>query len=270
LPAGERKRIIRLGQNELIPLARGWHTVRNVSTQEPAQASRSRDENGNDMEALNKKRDKIEAEFLKTGEWAVVPDADKGIEFLRQKKLSTLLVEHIKSNLPQLIRSASNLKRRRTAERETLGEPRSTGRDQLRFITPMAEEFTRLAHAAVAGVYSDDFFGQLGDRSQRSQDTRLRANITEMSLLFGNVMVECGRRVFVPYPESTSIMPRDYDLESSSSGGQTLSRRRSLNLNEAEDNEPYDESRPSRPQPRAAEDARLRRRNHGRCLHLRL
>ncbi|KAN0110907.1 P-loop containing nucleoside triphosphate hydrolase protein [Hyaloscypha variabilis] len=201
-PGPERERIVRLAKNELIPLKRGWHTVRNLSTEE-RQSKQT-------VEGANmSKRDQVEASFLSTGEWADLSPANKGIESLRSK-LSVMLVEQIRSSLPELIREVDNLKKARSKELEELGIPRITSEDHLKFMMPMAQEFSRIAHAAIAGIYEDDFFGKPGDRSQRTQDTKLRANVTEMSLLFGNVMMACGRKARIDQDEDGIHSPTDY------------------------------------------------------------
>jgi GTP-binding protein EngB required for normal cell division len=135
-PGLERERIVRLAKNELIPLKRGWHTVRNMSTQE-------RQEHTVGDANVTSKRDQVEASFLSTGEWADVPPTDKGVESLRTK-LSAILVEQIRSSLPELIRVVDNLKKSRSTELKELGIPRKTSEDQLKFMMPMAQEFSRI------------------------------------------------------------------------------------------------------------------------------
>ncbi len=193
-PGDERERIIRLAENKLMPLKKGWHTVRNLTTQERRSLEERKEYQIDDAE-IKSRRDDEERRFLNSGEWARIPPADKGADALREK-LSNMLVEQIRSILPELIPAVIRLKKNRTVELEKLGAIRKTSHDQRTFMVPMAQVFVRIANAAVAGHYDDEFFGNPGDRTVRIQDTKLRANITELSLLFGNVMMVCGRKVY--------------------------------------------------------------------------
>ncbi|KAH7471528.1 hypothetical protein FOMA001_g13234 [Fusarium oxysporum f. sp. matthiolae] len=139
-------------------------------------------------------KDEEEERFLSAGAWEKVSTDVKGIKALRDK-LRRLLMDRVRTNLPELINAVRQQKQSRLMQLNTYVKPRRTSEDQRAFLVPMAQEFVRLANAAISGSYEDNFFGKPGDRTPATQHTRLRAIVIEMSRLFYVVMIKCGRRI---------------------------------------------------------------------------
>ncbi|KAK2926406.1 Dynamin [Fusarium oxysporum f. sp. vasinfectum] len=184
----ETERIITLATSGPSILKKGWHTVRNLSAREREKVKAL------DETERCRTRDEEEEKFLSAGAWRKVSTDVKGIKALRDK-LRQLLMDRIRTNLPELINAVRQQKQSRLMQLNTYVKPRRTSEDQRAFLVPMAQEFVRLANAAISGSYEDNFFGKPGDRTPATQHTRLRAIVIEMSRLFYVVMIKCGRRI---------------------------------------------------------------------------
>jgi GTP-binding protein EngB required for normal cell division len=150
----------------------GWHVLRNSSDQE-------RNDESHD-------RDREEQRFFQRRAWSSLPSADRGIESLRNK-LSKVLLEHIKGNLPGLIREIEDNLKSREEEISQLGKPRSTPEEMRSFLLGIAVNFQRLASDAVDGKYGDQFFGDLS-----AVDRKLRARLRHMNWAFDATMLSKG------------------------------------------------------------------------------
>lgn len=150
----------------------GWHVLRNSSEQERNDASHD--------------RDREEQQFFQRGTWSSLPSANRGIESLRTK-LSKVLLEHIKGNLPGLIREIEDSLNAREEELRQLGKPRSTPEEMRSFLLDIAINFQRLAGDAVDGKYGDQFFGDLF-----AFDRKLRARLRQMNWAFDATMLSNG------------------------------------------------------------------------------
>lgn len=163
----------------------GWHVLRNSSEQERNHASHD--------------RDRTEQQFFQRGAWSSLPSADRGIESLRTK-LGKVLLDHIKGNLPGLIREIEDSLDAREEELRKLGKPRSTPEEMRSFLLDIADHFQRLAGDAVDGKYGDQFFGPLS-----AFDRKLRARLRHMNRAFDATMCSKG---------ATYYIQRDVDSES--------------------------------------------------------
>ncbi|KAF5721132.1 dynamin GTPase [Fusarium globosum] len=184
----ETERIITLATSGSSILKKGWHTVRNLSAREREKVKAL------DETEKSRARDEKEEKFLSAGAWGKVSRDVKGIKALRDK-LRLLLMDKVRTNLPELINTVRQQRQSRLMQLTTYVKPRRTPEDQRAFLVPMAQEFVRLANAAISGSYEDNFFGKPGDRTPATQHTRLRAIVIEMSRLFDAVFIACGRRI---------------------------------------------------------------------------
>lgn len=150
----------------------GWHVLRNSSEQERNDASHD--------------RDRTEQQFFQRGAWSSLPSADRGIESLRTK-LGRVLLDHIKGNLPGLIREIDDSLNACEEELRQLGKPRSTPEEMRLFLLDIAVHFQRLAGDAVDGKYGDQFFGDLS-----AFDRKLRARLRHMNRAFDATMSSKG------------------------------------------------------------------------------
>lgn len=136
------------GEDKTNRLTLGWHVLRNRAENEQ--------NNSADM------RDSKEAAFFKT-RWVPVDDKYKGAEALR-KRLSGVLLEHIRRSLPNVVSDIEASLRGREERLERMGtKPRETIEDMRSYMFEIADRFQRLAREGVEGRYVDPFFGGLYD-----------------------------------------------------------------------------------------------------------
>ncbi|SPQ18418.1 1f7c8cc6-8df3-4ecd-98b7-22a042441438 [Thermothielavioides terrestris] len=174
--ANERKYLdLAKGLESMHKLTLGWYVLRN-----PSESERS---SGVDA------RDDIEQRFFRSGAWSSILPANRGVESLR-KRLSKVLLDHIRTNLPGLIQDIeANLKKRQEAL-DRLGSSRSTPEELRSYLLGIAEDFQWLARDGIEGRYSnEDFFGGIEE-----QKTKLRAKLRNMNRAFDAVMNLKGAR----------------------------------------------------------------------------
>ncbi|KAJ9130724.1 Interferon-induced GTP-binding protein Mx3 [Pleurostoma richardsiae] len=146
----------------------GWFVLRNQSEEERTASFEERDRN--------------EKRFFESGPWSAIRRTNRGIESLR-RKLSTVLLDHIKANLPGLIRDIEHNLETRRQQLQQLGEPRSTSRELRSYLFDIAERFHNLTDDALEGRYNDQFFGTMDD-----EDKKLRALIRNLNRAFDAVL----------------------------------------------------------------------------------
>lgn len=194
----EEERYLQYIRNEGIKLKLGWHALRNRS---------HKTRNVSDDE-----RDEEERNHFAKGRWASLPRAHVGIDRLRHR-LSTILLKHIASSLPMLIKDIEQKVDDRKQSLARLGTARPTTRDQRGFLLNISSNFQRITAEALNGMYSKDFFGGLNDETLESGDARrLRAVIRELNEYFADAMSLRGFRrdlaQNVSEPLSDSTNPR--------------------------------------------------------------
>lgn len=188
-------RFVRLVQNQVMPLDLGWHAVRNRGFGTS---------NHTDAE-----RDDCEQKFFASGPWAPLPRRDVGIETLREK-LSRVLLQHIRQELPSLNEAIQNAIVETEAGLKELGAPRDQEPQQRNFLMEKAGRFHRLTEDALRGIYQDQFF------ELRSMDsippTRLRSQIQDLNLAFAHAMYTKGHQyqIIVGQRSSSSEVPPLY------------------------------------------------------------
>jgi GTP-binding protein EngB required for normal cell division len=174
--ADERRYLdMALGFKRRHKLTLGWFVLRN-----PSESERS---SGDDA------RDATEHRFFQSGAWSSIPSANRGVENLR-KRLSKVLLGHIRANLPGLIHDIEANLRTRQEALDRLGSSRSTTDELRSYLLGIAEDFQRLARDAIEGRYSNwCFFGAIDEKR-----TKLRANLRNRNRAFNAVMRVKGAR----------------------------------------------------------------------------
>ncbi|KAL2173145.1 P-loop containing nucleoside triphosphate hydrolase protein [Thermothelomyces heterothallicus CBS 202.75] len=175
--ANERKYLdLAKGRENMHNLALGWYVLRNSSEQERASGTED--------------RDAVEERFFATGPWSSISPANRGVESLR-KRLSKVLLDHIRASLPGLIQDIRTNLRTRQEELDRLGKARSSTEEQRSYLLGVAHEYQRLAHDAIEGRYSNNirFFGGIGQ-----SETKLRAVIRNSNRAFHAIMTTKGGR----------------------------------------------------------------------------
>jgi len=181
-------------------LALGWHVLRNRGETEASLSS--------------EERDKKEAEFFDLGIWSAIPSNNRGIDTLR-KKLSNILLDHIRNNLDTLIKDIEDNMGLRQSRLKRLGDPRSSPRQLRAHLDKIASQFQILALHAVEGNYSDEFFGDLypSDLSfpmDESRIRKIRALVRDLNRTFAYVLATKGsRRVITPDKNENKTVGKD-------------------------------------------------------------
>ncbi|KAF5229003.1 hypothetical protein FAUST_10692 [Fusarium austroamericanum] len=155
----------------------GWHGLKNLSSEERRQGQN---------------RDEIETAFF-AKEWPEIDKSCKGIGSLRPK-LSEFLANQIREHLENLITDVETEIKALRAQVEKLGRKKTTEQQQRDYLSRMAGDFRQLCFSAVQGHYSEDFFNDPNDSSQRSQDKRLQAITRALGQQFISTMIEKGKK----------------------------------------------------------------------------
>ncbi|KAI0889375.1 P-loop containing nucleoside triphosphate hydrolase protein [Annulohypoxylon maeteangense] len=177
-------------------LSLGWHVLRNRGEKE--------------VSHTDKERDDKEREFFESGVWSSVPSKNRGVESLR-KKLSGILLGHIKDNLHGLIQSIEEQVNEHKARLKRLGDPRSTEKELRTHLDRIASQFHILCLQAVEGNYADQFFGGLypkneGTTIDDSRIRKIRALIRDLNRAFAYVLETKGsRRIIIPKKSTTAL-----------------------------------------------------------------
>lgn len=163
-------------------LSLGWHVLRSRTDEE--------DDHSDD------ERDDKEEKFFQTGSWPSVPQENRGVDALRLR-LSDILSNHIKTNLPRLIEDVENKISERQARLTLLGEPRSSPREIRSYLGSITSQFQIVSLQAVDGNYLHKFFGGLypGARGMTHNEGRirkLRATVSAFHRTFAYVLATKG------------------------------------------------------------------------------
>ncbi|KAF1979861.1 hypothetical protein BU23DRAFT_637299 [Bimuria novae-zelandiae CBS 107.79] len=168
LPAGSgtESAYITLARNEDIFFKLGWH-VRNAS----------------------------EASYFRTSNFKCLPKESVGIDALRER-LSRLLFEHVKQELPQLHSDLSQALEDSKTQLTTLGHRRATAEDCKEYLTQLSLDFHRVCAAASEGHYEGPSFrydtNEVFSTHSRASVRRLRAIVQKMNAQFSDILREDG------------------------------------------------------------------------------
>jgi len=191
--SSEEGKFLQLAKNEESSnrFGLGWHVLRNRNE---AEAASSNDE-----------RDRKEAEFFESRVWRNLSSASRGIAELRTK-LSKVLFDHVRQNLPEVIKGIEGNITERRQRLAGLGAARSTSSDHRMYLGSIAKRFNGLARDAVRGLYTDDaFFGRVenSDTGEERNPRKLRAYIRQLNRTFALVLVERGAARLIRMPDGT-------------------------------------------------------------------
>ncbi|KIH86345.1 hypothetical protein SPBR_08141 [Sporothrix brasiliensis 5110] len=150
---------VKMARNRDVHLQLGWHVLRNRDHTMRAASSAERDA-------------KEAAFFTAPGSaWRTVEPAHLGIGPLRPK-LSTVLMDHILSQLPAILADVDALLAECRLGLARLGSPRATAGEQRQYLSRISSQFSTLVTAAVNGSYTDAaFFGNVEPRSEEREHT---------------------------------------------------------------------------------------------------
>ncbi|TGO89303.1 hypothetical protein BPOR_0115g00080 [Botrytis porri] len=172
------KDFVKLALNEVTQLRLGWHVLRN------------RDFNTKHVTSVE--RDRIEEEFFSQGIWKTLPRGILGVAQLRGR-LSRVLLDHIKSGLPALIREIQNILHESQQALTKLGDRRGNAEQQRLYLLKYSQQFTNICRASCDGIYEDNFFGDIASEGFKTR--RFRAVVQNLNLAFAEIVRLNGQHI---------------------------------------------------------------------------
>ncbi|TGO28756.1 hypothetical protein BPAE_0023g00210 [Botrytis paeoniae] len=172
------KDFVKLALNEVTQLRLGWHVLRN------------RDFNTKHVTSVE--RDRIEEEFFSQGIWKTLPRGILGVAQLRER-LSRVLLDHIKSELPALIREIQAILHESQQAFTKLGDRRGNAEQQRLYLLKHSQHFTNICRASCDGIYEDKFFGDIA--SEEFKTRRFRAVVQNLNLAFAEMVRLNGQHI---------------------------------------------------------------------------
>lgn len=179
----------------------GWHVLRN------------RNERESEANTSYEDRDRNEKEFFESTIWRSLSSSSKGISELRTR-LSSVLFDHVKRSLPDVIRGIEEAVGKRRERLLGLGDARTSPSQHRAYLGTISSRFERLARDAVRGIYSDDtFFGyeglEEGTREHDCNPRKLRARIRALNRAFAFVLSDRGTTRYIKMPDG-SVLPDSF------------------------------------------------------------
>ncbi|KAI9660454.1 MAG: hypothetical protein M1821_009804 [Bathelium mastoideum] len=171
-----QKSWISLANNQEIYFKLGWHMLKNRSEET--------------MHTSFQDRNNAERQFFSTGIYESLPRDMVGIESLRFR-LSGLLYNHLKKELPGLRKELIEKLSATQNELSYFGAKRTTVTEQRQFLTAMSMEFYEIINSAVKGYYEEPFFGLIETEDAVDADSnikRFRAIVKHLNFEFARSM----------------------------------------------------------------------------------
>ncbi|KAI8953697.1 interferon-induced GTP-binding protein Mx [Xylaria longipes] len=191
--SGSQSAFLELARNENVFFKLGWHVLRNRKFEESANSLIERNQ--------------AEATFFRTSNFKSLPKECVGIDALRNR-LSVLLFEHVKQELPKLRQDLEEALREAQEERDLLGAPRSSSVECRSYLAQLSLNYYELCKAAVNGFYEGDFFHFNSDEEfsfkSNSAVIRLRAVIQQLNTDFAKTFRLRGHKFQVDLSDESS------------------------------------------------------------------
>jgi GTPase SAR1 family protein len=169
----DERAFIKIARNENVKFVLGWHVVKNMHS-----GSENAQQETRDMEETN---------FFNTNiSFSTLPKKDVGIDSLRTR-LSSVLFDQIKVELPRLVEDIESRVRATKAARDRLGPGRPTIDEQRGFLIELSESFQNICRDAVAGHYDHEFF-----QGDVDGERRLCANLLNKHFEFAKSLRKKG------------------------------------------------------------------------------
>jgi GTPase Era involved in 16S rRNA processing len=146
--SGNEKMFLTLARNEDVYFKSGWHVVKNRKFDESAFSFHE--------------RNAAETAFFQNSNFKSLSADCVGISALRTR-LSLLLFEHIKRELPDLRRDLDQATADTASQLKTLGESRATSQDCRTYLTRLSMNCVDISKAAINGHYEGEYFHYSSD-----------------------------------------------------------------------------------------------------------
>ncbi|KAG8159627.1 hypothetical protein KVR01_010264 [Diaporthe batatas] len=206
--SGSESKFLELARNEDVFLKLGWHVVKNRKFEE--------------KDFSIEERKSSETFFFSTSNFKALPKDNVGIDALRLR-LSYLLFEHVKQELPRLQTDLERALQMAQAELKTLGSSRATPMECRAFLTQLSMECYDICRSTLDGNYENPFF-KPGTNSTESNGTgnsdqpkkapvlapvrRLRAAVQLLNCDFANAIDTIGHKYVFGTQTSTPSTPK--------------------------------------------------------------
>lgn len=177
LPAGSgsESKFLELARNEDVFFKLGWHVLKNRSFEQSA--------------CSLEERNASEETYFRTSYFKSLPKENVGIKTLKIR-LSSLLFEHVKEELPQLRWDLDLALLDTRQQLELLGSRRSAAVECKAYLIQLSMVYHEICKAAVRGHYEDDYFHKDAHQpfslETPSTIARLRAVVQHMNTEFCN------------------------------------------------------------------------------------
>lgn len=186
--SGSETKFLELARNEDVFLRLGWHVIKNRKFEE--------------MQFSINERNLSEKTFFSTSTFKTLGKENIGIDTLRER-LSYLLFEHIKKELPRLQRDLESTLQVSRDDFETLGKSRSTAAECRSFLTELSMECHEICRDALRGNYDHPVLKIVSDDIANSKVSvplrRLRAYVQWHNSIFAtNFSTKGHKYIFVP------------------------------------------------------------------------
>ncbi len=184
--SGSEKAFLELARNNDIFFKLGWHVLKNRKFEESSYSF--------------EERNASEATFFRKSIFKELPRGSTGIDALRSR-LSLLLFEHIKQELPNLQIDLEQALTETSGQLALMGVRRTTPQECRGFLTKLSLEFYEICKAAVNGSYEGEYFRSSTDYEFLPESPlarrRLRAMVQHMNTSFASNMRTQGYRYFI-------------------------------------------------------------------------
>jgi hypothetical protein len=198
---GSKQAFLELAQNldEKVRFKLGWHVLKNRSPQEADISLEDR--------KLSESKWFHSDPFFRT-----LPTRFVGIDSLRQR-LSLLLFEHVKRELPQLRQDLENAMYDAQSELDAMGKRRATAAECKEYLFRLSMEFHEVCKAAVDGHYEGAYFRkggtQLFDVQSATTLCRVRAVVQSLNTRFADNLRRNGQKYIIDLDDDTEISDDD-------------------------------------------------------------
>ncbi|OJD14597.1 hypothetical protein ACJ73_09064, partial [Blastomyces percursus] len=174
-----------LAQNRDIFFELGWHLLKN----------RADDEH----QLSFAERNLSEHRFLNSGSYKSLPQHMKGIDSLRER-LSQLLFQHLKRELPILKDELDGMARTTRMELSSIGASRATLTEQRVYLAEFFSSAYNIVAMSMTGNYEGSFFGNIDINApinKKGNSRRLRAVVQHLNIKFAERMHRHGHKYYI-------------------------------------------------------------------------
>lgn len=175
--SGSESAFIELAQNQDIHFKLGWHVLKNRKFEE------------RDFSLME--RNAAEERYFLTSNFKCLPTDCVGINALRVR-LSKLLFEHVRQELPKLRSDLEEALMSATKQLNVMGDRRSTPADCKIYLTKLSQDYQEVCKAAVGGHYEGHFFNKdpatIFSLNLPSSIRRIRAAIQYLNTRFSELI----------------------------------------------------------------------------------